>query len=177
MLVRQATREDADAIAAVQVRAWQSTYGNFIPEDCMESVVSIERAWDRWHKILDKDGSTNHVYVGLNAENKVVGFVSGGKNRSEPAGFDAEMYALYILKEEQGKGMGKALTREFVRHLDGEGFKSMVAWVFPFNPYRRFYEKLGGELLGQVQNVELGDRTFPSIGYGWGNFEAIKKAT
>ncbi|HXQ79423.1 MAG TPA: GNAT family N-acetyltransferase [Thermoplasmata archaeon] len=40
--------------------------------------------------------------------------------------------------------MGTSLTREAAKHLQSIGLSSMLVWVLDQNPYRRFYEKLGG---------------------------------
>jgi hypothetical protein len=42
----------------------------------------------------------------------------------------------------------------------------MLAWALTENPHRKFYEKLGGEVIGD-RLYERGGRYYPAVGYGW----------
>ena len=42
----------------------------------------------------------------------------------------------------------------------------MLAWVLARNPSRRFYEAVGGELLGS-QEIEISGVILEEVAYGW----------
>ena len=44
----------------------------------------------------------------------------------------------------------------------------MAVWVLGLNPYRRFYEALGGAIIGE-KTIERGGQSFIEIAYGWQN--------
>ena len=44
--------------------------------------------------------------------------------------------------------------------------------MFQDNPYRRFYENLGGKLVGK-QPIEIGKQTLTEVAYGWDDLKAI----
>ena len=46
------------------------------------------------------------------------------------------------------------------------GLSSMLVWVLKENPYRRFYESLGGHHC-HTDFVELGEQRFAEFAYGW----------
>jgi GNAT superfamily N-acetyltransferase len=69
--------------------------------------------------------------------------VSGGPSRAPLEGFDAELYALYLLLQAQRKRIGTALLIELAKRLDQEGFRNMAVWVLEANSATRFYETLG----------------------------------
>ncbi len=104
--------------------------------------------------------------VGCDARGSVVAFVSGGKERTGQLGCDGEIYAIYLRQEAQRKGLGTLLVRQFVQELDARGFGSMAVWVLALNPSRRFYERLGGNVIGQ-QQIERGGQPFIEVAYGW----------
>jgi hypothetical protein len=43
----------------------------------------------------------------------------------------------------------------------------MLVWVMDKNPYRHFYEKIGGELLDQTRDVDYGGSKLTVVSYGW----------
>jgi hypothetical protein len=42
----------------------------------------------------------------------------------------------------------------------------MAVWVLALNPAKKFYERLGGKVIGQKQ-IERGGQTFTEVAYGW----------
>lgn len=97
----------------------------------------------------------------------IAGFANAGPPRPEIKGFESELYAIYVLKEQQGKGTGRKLVEATAREMEGRGIRSMMLWVLKDNEgSRRFYEALGGQLLDEKQ-FELGDTTLTEVGYGW----------
>src|SRR5215471_9877076 len=98
--IRPARIEDASRIAYVQVESWKTTYAGVVPDAYLAS-LTIESRADSWRKQFD--GGTNVILV---AEDKsgLFGFVSGGALRDSIPGYDAELYAIYLLKQRQREG-------------------------------------------------------------------------
>jgi hypothetical protein len=46
------------------------------------------------------------------------------------------------------------------------GMKTIIVWVLRDNPYRRFYEALGGELVAE-RMISIGDAQLPEVAYRW----------
>ncbi len=46
----------------------------------------------------------------------------------------------------------------------------MLIWVLADNPSRRFYERLGGQLVREAE-VELGGQRLRELAYGWKNLD------
>ena len=89
-----------------------------------------------------------------------------------PPRFDRELYALYILKEFQGAGIGSALVRSVAGHCRELGGKSLFAWVLSSNPNRAFYEHLGAVAVGQGQ-VSLGGENHDQTAYRWNDLATL----
>lgn len=169
--IRAATADDAGAIARVHVESWRTTYAGIVPDAYLASLDEALRAqlWREWL------GGETLVLVAERAR-EVVGFAHAGKIREPVETSDAELYSLYLLREEQGKGIGLALLKRMAESLAGQGFKSMAVWVLERNRSRGFYERNGGRLaLSKV--IEIGGARLMEVAYWWPDLAAIRTAT
>ena len=135
--VRRAAPEDARAIAAVKVVAWQATYVGVVPQALLDAmdVDEHERMCERW-----LSGASNAVFVGEQG-GIVVGFVNVGPCDHQPG--VGELYAIYVRPEAWSTGAGLALMETGVAWL-GERWPEAILWVAEENPRaRRFYELFG----------------------------------
>jgi GNAT superfamily N-acetyltransferase len=74
-------------------------------------------------------------------------------------GYEGELYAIYLLDLAQRQGLGTLLVQHFVRELRARGFGSMAVWVLAPNPFKKFYEVLGGKVIAE-QQIERGGQSF-----------------
>ena len=96
----------------------------------------------------------------------VVGFAACGPERESLAAYPGELYAIYLLKEAQGRGLGRAMLETAARHLAEAGHEAWMCWVLADNPTRHFYEAMGGVAF-QQKDIEIGGRTLVEVAYGW----------
>ncbi|MEU4360532.1 GNAT family N-acetyltransferase [Promicromonospora sp. NPDC023987] len=139
-LVRPAVLDDAEAIAVVHHTAWVQTYSDLLPADHWES-DTVERRAQQWHERLSDDvpGSFSVAVV----DEQMVGFARAGaarrKDRVPPPVRPDELWALYVLSERHGTGIG-ALLLDAVLPPPAPA----ELWVADANPRaRRFYAKHG----------------------------------
>lgn len=123
---------------------------------------------DRWRGWLRNVGEPRLAYrMAELPSDRIVGFATGGPRHvplyTEYAG---ALYTLYLLREHQRAGIGQRLLGSVARALAGGGTYSLLAWVLTRNPSRRFYEAMGGELLGS-QEIEIGGARLEEVAYGW----------
>jgi GNAT superfamily N-acetyltransferase len=154
--VRDARQEEAAAIARVHVDSWRTSYRGIVSEGFLAS-MSYEDFEDRWRQWLLGAGDPRWAYrVAELPSGRIVGFASGGPRQgSAYPDYEAELYALYLLREHQRAGIGRVLFGSVARSLAEGGSTSLLAWVLAHNPSRRFYEAVGGKLLGS-QEIEIG---------------------
>jgi ribosomal protein S18 acetylase RimI-like enzyme len=159
---RRATLKDADAIAAVHVESWKTTYAGIVPDEYLASLDVGERA-GMWKRLLASPDL--FIFVAEDGTG-VFGFVGGGRVREAISGFAAELYALYVLREHQGRGAGRLLTFALVDRLCEEGFESMLVWVLRENPAVSFYIHLGGVQIAN-KSIEIGGASLEESAFGW----------
>jgi ribosomal protein S18 acetylase RimI-like enzyme len=164
-MVRAAVPDDALSIARVHVLSWQTTYASIF-SDSFLSALSVEQRASFWRDTLAAEHPGSVTLVACDRDGKVVGFVSGGKERSGELGCDGELYAIYLFQEVQRAGLGTRLVQELIRQLEERGFVSMAVWVLDLNPAKKFYEALGAQVIGR-QPIEREGRRFEEIAYGW----------
>jgi len=162
-----ATEHDAVGISHVHVDSWRTTYAGIVPEEYLATLNEAERA-PLWREWLTRD---IQVYI-AELDGEIIGFISGGPIREPVQHYDAELFALYLLQQTQGHGIGTALLRELAGTLNSKGFTSMVVWVLEKNPSKNFYTKLGARLVASKE-IEIGGVTLSEVAYGWPDLEAI----
>lgn len=168
--IRSATSDDAASIAAVHVVSWRESYAGLVPE-AMLSGFSVSDWTKLWARILgaapNPGGAT--VFVAEHQGN-VVGFASGGEQRDQvllAQGFAGEISAIYLLRSAQNGGVGRRLMAAVARSLRDRGHQAASLWVLQDNqPARRFYERLGGEIVGEKED-RRDDVRLVELAYGW----------
>lgn len=168
LVVRPARPDDATAIARVQVATWRTTYRGIVPDEYLDSMEEEPRArYGRDVTSRDAEAAGKpFVVVAEDTGRGVVGFAAAGPERRGDPHFCGELEAIYILQEYQRQGIGRRLVREVVQRLLQRGFNTMLVWVLAENPYRRFYEALGGSVLCSEQ-LTIGGKTLGKRAYGW----------
>ena len=115
------------------------------------------------------------LYVAVDELECVVGFVSGGKpQQADRSKYRGELYAIYLLKEYQGCGLGHMLVRQLVESMVQAGMDTMFLWVLKDNSARRFYESLGGQLI-RTQPITIGGAVLEEVAYGWKDIRTLGK--
>jgi ribosomal protein S18 acetylase RimI-like enzyme len=127
---RIAWDEDAPAIAAVQVRAWRTSYADLLPAEILDSLDADEIA-ERWRTALARpQDARNRVLVALE-RNLVTGFLVTGPASDpdcDPVA-DGELTDLTVDPHQRGGGHGSRLLQAGVDTLVADRFTRAVMWL------------------------------------------------
>ena len=161
--VREASIDDADAIASVHVASWQATYRGLVPDSVLDRMSVRERA-DRWRDWFSQP-QVGGVFV-AEADGAVVGFVNAGASRDgDASGNTGEIRAIYAVAEAWGTGAGAALMNEAVAWLRND-YTCATLWVLEGNARGRgFYDKGGWAPDGSRQMLDFDGTELPEIRY------------
>ncbi len=166
--LRRATVADAEAIAAIRIEGWRTTYRGMIPDSYLDNMNAPENVL-HWRTILQAMATkedTLCVYVAV-SEDQIIGFVSAVKLPEAKLDMDGEINAIYIRPQWQRSGIGKRMMHKAARSLQAMGCQRCVIWVIDGNSQaRNFYEELGGEILIE-QDFSWDGLDLTEVAYGW----------
>jgi len=138
--LRQATTDDALAVARVHVRSWQVGYRGLIADDLLDEMNAPERA-SRYH-FDDESPRSPRTLVAVDDE-LVLGFVTWGPSNDHDASGD-EIHALYVDPDPWGRGVGTLLLEGATTILRDGRSDQLHLWVLEGNTRaERFYRARG----------------------------------
>lgn len=162
--IRPATPDDAPGIARVHVATWRTAYDGILDPSFL-ALLSTDSRTNMWREILTTPDHTTAVHVAESAGD-ITGFVAAGPEREQDPDYRGEVYAIYVLAECQGEGIGRRLWDAAVDGLAQRGLAGTLVWVLRDNPSRRFYEAIGGQFVRE-KKITIGDQTLAEFAYGW----------
>ncbi|WP_326656553.1 GNAT family N-acetyltransferase [Streptomyces sp. NBC_00385] len=164
-LIRDMTIDDCEAVARVRVRGWQSAYAGLMPQahlDAMDIAADAERR----RGFFTEAGPVVDV-VAERAGLGVVGWAAYGPYREDGRRLArGEVYAIYVLPEQTGTGVGRALMAEVLTRAATAGHPDVALWVLKENaPARRFYERAGFRPDGAEEPFDVDGVAVPEVRY------------
>ena len=131
----------------VHYKAWQEAYPGLVDQNYLDK-MSLEKCEEIAYRWLD------NILVAKDS-GRVIGFVGYGKCRNEDLTDAGEVFAIYVLKEYYGKGVGKALMDAALNLL--RDYSQIAVWVLEGNKRAiKFYEKCGFRSDGKTEEITLG---------------------
>ena len=177
MRIREVKVADSAGLARVSVESWQNTYTGIIPQEYLDS-LTYEGRTRRWVERLSDPDGPGFTFIAENNTGDIIGYAGGLKGNSGNPLYTGEVGDIYLLKEYQRQGTGCKLMAMVALHLTRYGHSSLLVWAFEDNPYRKFYEVLGGRPAGEKM-AETGGRKLKEVAYGWADmkiFDEILKS-
>lgn len=168
LTIRTAKIEDAAAIAHVHVESWKTTYAGIVPDAFLASLNQDDRMRSWQEQIL-----AGNISIFL-AEDEagVFGFVAGGAAREKLDEYDAELYAIYLVRQRQRHGVGRTLCLALASALQAKGLTSMFVWVLEQNPSVSFYEHLGAVQIAR-RVINIGGADLQELAFGWPSLDRL----
>jgi GNAT superfamily N-acetyltransferase len=185
--VREATIDDADAIATAHIDGWRVGYRGVVPDEYLDAEEFATSRRERWRAWTWRSFPESQVFV-VAIEGRVIGFAHAGPERIDavcdqsgtdtipqtaaadtPAAGRGEVYAFFLHSSAWGSGAAGALMSRCEAFLRGDGYGSAVLWVLRDNPRAlTFCEKAGWLFTGQESTFsasESVERALPEVQY------------
>lgn len=150
IVIRTATLSELPVIQQIARQTWPHTFGEILTPaqitymlDWMYSLPSLtEQVTQRGHVfLLAQDGSD------------FPGFASYETNyQNEPK---TKLHKIYILPNQQGRGVGRLLMDEVIRLARQQGNTSLSLNVNRHNRAKEFYERLGFHVAAE-EDIDIG---------------------
>lgn len=164
-IIRQATHNDNDAIAKVNVTCWQESYQSFFSAEYLASLSWQDRSANRKQFQIDP----TRVSFVAELDNQIIGFGDIGPARiiESIANLNQtyfELYAMYVLKDYQRLGIGKQIFTVIEEHLAISHIKNIVVWTLLENEKAiKFYQSLGFKQTMWAKQTNIDNKYYDEI--------------
>lgn len=174
-ILTNATIDDAEGIAFVNYTSWNETYRGLIDEVYLNS-LTLGFYEKKWQRIINTRSAEGFTRVLKTAEGTLIGYCSGGRAREAFHKAEGEIYALYLLKQHQGKGLGAQLFLDGINQLQQFGHSSCSLFVLKDNPTVNFYRKFQPDII-EPAKVKIDQQEYDDLGMVWSDIKSINGGT
>ena len=131
--VREATVDDAEAMAAVNAAGWREGYRGIVPEYYLDD-LPISR-WLREMKLglANPRGDAFTRIAEIDGRFAGYCFVAAPGREVPDDSKEAELVAIYVYSEHWGQGVGRALLETALAETTRLGYDEIVLWTFERN--------------------------------------------
>jgi len=180
LLIRDATLDDAEVMARIQVDGWNRAYASFIPDQLPASYdIGVRQA--QWHERLAAPVPGTVHLVAAEAD-AILAIASGGPPlrdevivEGDTDAYTSQVYGLYVTPARYGGGIGRRILGELATRLARQGNQNLCLWAFELNPYRGFCDRLGGRPVARAL-WQVGETKVREMAYGWPEIESLIRA-
>ena len=155
--LRKAVLGDLDEIAELHVRTFRETHGGG---------PSVELRKAQWSEALKRPREFCVVLEDMSA-GRLVGFARGTlHDKKDGLAYDGELNKIYLLREFQGRGLGRRLICAVATEFQNRGIPSMLLFGDARSRSNGFYERMGAQRLLSPEGEFHGC-------YGWPRLDAL----
>ncbi|WP_445168863.1 GNAT family N-acetyltransferase [Mycolicibacterium sp. Dal123E01] len=161
--VREATPDDAVALAEVHVRSWRAGHQGLVAQEYLDALDPEDRANRFALDRMERSGPYTLVAVDRGT---ICGHVTIGRSRDDDLADSGEVWALYVDPPSWGSGVGRALITAGCDRLLEAGHECAFLWVLSANTdARSFYERTGWSADGRERTDVFGDSPVRKVRY------------
>lgn len=148
--IREASSLDFPIIQNIAHQTWPETYGQILSKVQLDFMLNKFYALD----YLQLNLNNNHIFYIIEENEIPIGFI--GIEHNCEGKLSTKIHKIYILSNNQGKGIGK-LAIDFVMDLSKQNnSKTLILNVNRFNKAIVFYQKMDFKIIQEV-NIEIGN--------------------
>ena len=161
LIIRKVKYEDIEQIVDINIKDWKKVYKGIIDDEILNNLNREEKI-KKWRE---------HYNIGnvIVAEENgtILGYCRYDDNAIyENTDIDSEIIAIYVDCDKLGNGIGRKLIEYVKKDLKNKNKTKMVIWCLEKNQNaRKFYEKMGGNLLFDEKYFEKEGKKYKEVGY------------
>lgn len=152
MNVRDATTGDREAIETVARASFDESYGSFVEDEAIETLVSNLYGPDGFGERL---GRQSDLFL-VAEDDEIVGFAEGALRSERPLA--AELYWLHVAPERREEGISDHLVGQFQDRVRDSGAVVIRGMVLAGNEDGADYYRAHGFEHADTRAVDLGDQ-------------------
>ncbi|MES2734064.1 MAG: GNAT family N-acetyltransferase, partial [Bacteroidota bacterium] len=148
--IRVAEVKDIPAIIYVAEATWTYTYRDFISQEQIEFMYAEIYHPDALQKQMTE---LAHTFLLLYLDEIPIAFASFAPRGADQTVF--KLHKIYLLPDQQGKGLGKVLIEEVCKRVREAGGLFLDLNVNRHNPARHFYERCHFQIIRE-EDIPIG---------------------
>ncbi|MEO6328102.1 MAG: GNAT family N-acetyltransferase [Ginsengibacter sp.] len=152
--IKPAKLRDIPVINQLAYRIWPATYKNVLSTDQMEYMLSLIYGTSSLRKQIKE---LNHKFIVIYKNKIPLGFASYSLRANSKNIY--KLHKIYILKTEQGKGIGNFVLNKITDEIKLTGAKYLELNVNRSNKAVDFYKKNGFKIIGE-EDIDIDNGYF-----------------
>ncbi len=147
-MIKQLEKKDLRIVHEIAVKTWPIAYGAILTKEQLEYMLNRFYSFES----LSQSMGEGHLYYVYSENEAPLGFVS---LQFFSDGKSMKIHKLYVLPNQQGKGIGEKLFQKAVSIMQAKGFKRLFLNVNRFNAALQFYLRMGMQIQKE-ENIDIG---------------------
>ncbi|MBM6818903.1 MULTISPECIES: GNAT family N-acetyltransferase [Clostridia] len=158
MEIRIASYEDCRSLALLKRIVWETTYRGIYPDEKIDK-YDVDLNENKFKNMIKEQSQRLFVIL---SDSKIIGYISCGKIMGAFDKHTHDIGLLYLLKEYQGKGIGRQMFEFAKKELKNQGITEFIVSCNKYNiPAQQFYKKMGGQIIKIDEDNE--DKSIPQV--------------
>ena len=158
MEIRIASYEDCRSLALLKRIVWETTYRGIYPDEKIDK-YDVDLNENKFKNMIKEQSQRLFVIL---SHSKIIGYISCGKIMRAFDKHTHDIGLLYLLKEYQGKGIGRQMFEFAKKELKNQGLTEFIVSCNKYNiPAQQFYKKMGGQIIKIDEDNE--DKSIPQV--------------
>lgn len=175
LLIRPGTAADSTSIGRILADGWRQAYSGFMSKDELGPRIDPDyRAKEIGTWLSTEFDPGAELLLVAEQAGDVTGFLAARLGDRNDVGSVAQVTLLYVSPRTQGRGTGRKLLLEAAEWLKTRAPGPVSIGAFEQNPFRPFYEAIGGVVVKTVM-VRVDAREWPVVIHLWPSPQALQE--
>lgn len=148
-MLRLLDRHELHFVQSIAHQTWPNTFAEILTTEQIDYMLD----WMYNKAILEKNYDNGHLFFAYFENAEAIGFMAIQANLLE--GKSLKIHKLYVLPNQQGKGVGYKLIQKAIEIAKNLDQKNVFLNVNRFNQAVDFYKRVGFSILKE-ENIEIG---------------------
>lgn len=149
--IRTATNDDIKNLAILKQKVWDETYRGIYSDRIIDN-FDYKKAEEDFQNLINNEQISFYV---VESNKELVGYMDVGVPIRKFDDYEQEIGLLYLRKDFQKKGIGKELFILGYNEIKNNGYNKFFISCNKYNiNARKFYEKMGGQLVVEDDDNE-----------------------
>lgn len=148
--LREATQDDAQALAYIQTESWKSAFRGILSDEDLSRRTDVQKTEAMYERVLSNPAM--HFTVET-VDEKPHCIAVWSRSRADLGKTAAELICIHSLPDKWRRGYGSRMMEHVLTEIKEAGYTEVILWVFEQNTRARgFYEKHGFTPGTETQN-------------------------